>query len=218
MTLYGRHGLCFCTIGGFKQRSTSTAAICMKTPAYLAILIFIMTGCATRSTAPNQNTSSKVGNAVTAPLEDLNLIRTKIPPVLIEAREDPYRHPADTACKTLMTDVTALDEALGPDLDAPRAPSDQDLLDKSGAMAEESAIGALRGTTEGVIPFRSWVRKLTGAERHSKEVASAIAAGIVRRAYLKGLGESLGCEPPAAPLPPAPADEQQPASPDAAGS
>jgi hypothetical protein len=50
-----------------------------------------------------------------------------------------------------------------------------------------------------VIPFRGWVRKLTGAERHDKLVQSAITAGAVRRAYLKGLGEAKGCNPPATP-------------------
>jgi hypothetical protein len=82
------------------------------------------------------------------------------------------------------------------------------MLKKGGAMAEESALDALRGTTQGVIPFLGWVRKLSGAERHSKIVASAIASGIVRRSYLKGLGESHGCAAPAAPLPPAPVDDQ----------
>jgi hypothetical protein len=75
------------------------------------------------------------------------------------------------------------------------------MMEKGTTMAGDSAIDALRGTTEGLIPFRGWVRKLTGAERHSKEVASAIAAGIVRRAYLKGIGQSHGCETPAAPQP-----------------
>lgn len=50
-----------------------------------------------------------------------------------------------------------------------------------------------------MIPFRGWVRKLTGAERYSRKVSAAIAAGAIRRAYLKGLGQAAGCEAPAAP-------------------
>ena len=113
--------------------------------------------------------------------------------------------------------MTALDEALGPDLDTQGTAADQDLLHRGGALVGESAIDALRSTTEGVLPFRGWVRKLTGAERHSREVASAIAAGIVRRACLEGLGEAHDCPVPAAPLPPATAQGQQPAGPDATG-
>lgn len=187
----------------------------MKTPAYLLLFTCLLSGCATRSTAPDPATGSKIGAAVTAPLEDLNLVRTKIPPVLLEAREDAYRHPADAACKTIETEIAALDEALGPDLDASGTAGDQDLLHKGGAMVGDSAIDALRSTTEGVLPFHGWVRKLTGAERHSREVASAIIAGVVRRSYLKGLGEAHGCAAPAAPLPPAPA-QAPPADTDAA--
>lgn len=174
----------------------------MKVTALTALFIFILSGCATRSTAPDKNAGSKIGDAVTAPLQDLNLIRTKIPEVLLKAKKDPYRRPADVDCEAFKTEITELDAALGPDMDARRSPSDQGMLKKGGAMAEESALDALRGTTQGVIPFLGWVRKLSGAERHSKEVASAIASGIVRRSYLKGLGESHGCKAPAAPLPP----------------
>jgi hypothetical protein len=43
------------------------------------------------------------------------------------------------------------------------------------------------------------VRKLTGAERYSKEVAAAIAAGTIRRTFLEGLGQAADCPVPAAP-------------------
>lgn len=43
------------------------------------------------------------------------------------------------------------------------------------------------------------MRKLTGAERYAKEVSAAIAAGTIRRAYLKGIGQAAGCAAPAAP-------------------
>ena len=64
----------------------------------------------------------------------------------------------------------------------------------------DAANDALMGAAQSVIPFRGWVRKLDGAERHSREVAAAIAAGSVRRAFLKGVGQTLGCAAPAAPL------------------
>jgi stage V sporulation protein SpoVS len=47
--------------------------------------------------------------------------------------------------------------------------------------------------------MRSWVRKLSGAEKNADEVRQAVLAGSVRRGYLKGVGLQLGCQPPAAP-------------------
>ena len=47
--------------------------------------------------------------------------------------------------------------------------------------------GLSSGAASDVIPFRGWIRKLSGAERHDKYVQAAITAGAVRRAYLKGL-------------------------------
>ena len=51
----------------------------------------------------------------------------------------------------------------------------------------------MRRTVEGFVPFRSWLRKLSGAEKHSKQVAAAITAGAIRRAYLKGRGDAMAC-------------------------
>lgn len=177
--------------------------------ACLVLLVVTMSGCATRSTAPDPDAGSRIGAAVTAPLEDLNLIRTRIPEVLIEAEKNPYQPLEAAECAAIEVEVAALDEALGPDMDARWAATEESMWAKGGAMVGDSAIGALRGTTTGVLPFHGWVRKLTGAERHSREVANAIAAGIVRRAYLKGIGVTLGCKAPAAPLQPAVIDVQE---------
>ena len=134
------------------------------------------------------------------PLSDLNLVRAKIPPVLLAARTSPYALPRKTDCQILEAEIRALDHVLGADLDAPPDEDDPGLLERGANLAGDAAVGAVRGAAEGIVPFRSWVRKLTGAERHSKEVAAAIAAGGVRRAFLKGLGQAAGCKPPSSPL------------------
>lgn len=136
-------------------------------------------------------------------------MRTKIPPVLLEAKKHPYALPKDPGCDGLAPDIKALDIVLGADLDVPPNPDDPGMIERGAVFIGDAAVGAVRGAAEGIIPFRSWVRKLTGAERHSKEVAAAIAAGIVRRAYLKGLGQAAGCQPPAAPRS-KPENDQQP--------
>ncbi len=143
---------------------------------------------------------SAVGDAVTSPLSDLNLVRAPIPPVLKEALKAPYAAPPATDCQALASLVGALDEVLGADLDTPPTPANPGLVERGGKEVGSAATGALKSAAEGLVPFRGWVRKLSGAERYSKEVAAAIAAGTVRRAYLKGLGEARGCTAPAAPV------------------
>jgi len=164
-----------------------------------SIVLFMLAACTVpgRSQAPGPGT--RVAQAVASPLNDLNLVREMIPTVLVEAQKNPYRPPANLTCAGLADEVRELDVALGPDLDVPPLPEDPDLLERGTNAVGDAAFDALKGAVEGVVPFRRWVRKLSGAERYSKEVAAAIAAGIVRRSFLKGIGQNLGCQPPAAP-------------------
>lgn len=136
-----------------------------------------------------------IRGAVTSPLRDVNVLRTKIPMVLLIAAQDPYARPRPNTCAGLIAAVHQLNEALGADLDEPPSRDQQDLTERGTGLA----IDALGSAARGVIPMRGWVRRLTGAEQHDREVTAAITAGQVRRAYLKGLGESRGCNPPATP-------------------
>lgn len=147
-----------------------------------------------------------ITGAMTAPLRDVNVIRTKIPRVLLEAMDDPYKRPGVADCATLIRQVDLLEAALGDDFDRTPANENEDLMDRGRKAAGSAALGAMASAAQDIIPFRGWVRKLTGAERHDRLVQSAVASGAVRRAYLKGLGESRGCDPPATPQhkPPAP--------------
>ncbi|WP_240621454.1 hypothetical protein [Caulobacter zeae] len=140
-----------------------------------------------------------LGGAVTAPLRDVNLMRTKIPPVLLEAMQDPYARPQPSSCGQLTALVKPLDAALGIDLDQIPPGEDEDLMDRGRKAAGDAALGAMASAAQDLIPMRGWVRKLSGAEKHDRLVQSAMAAGAVRRAYLKGLGEARGCMPPATP-------------------
>ncbi|HEY1393667.1 MAG TPA: hypothetical protein VFV25_09840 [Methylibium sp.] len=168
---------------------------------FLSAAPLMLAACA--STAPAQqqqpSTTSQVGQAVTTPLADLNLVKAEIPPVLIAAKKGPYGPPADRSCAALGAEIQALDAVLGADLDQPPTPTRPSLIERGTDTAGDAAVGAVRGFAEGVVPFRGWVRKLTGAERYSKEVSAAIAAGGIRRAFLKGLGAAAGCPAPAAP-------------------
>lgn len=142
-------------------------------------------GCATK-------TQSDAASIAATPLHDLNLAQTEIPPLLQAARAAPYAAPAEQTCAALASQVGALDEILGPDLDAP---ANKDDASRVHALASDTATGAFRRTVEGVVPFRGWVRKLSGAERHDRDVQAAILAGSVRRGYLKGLMQAHACPP-----------------------
>ena len=159
----------------------------MKRPAIL-VLSLTLAACAA---APPK---ASVADAATTPLSDLNLVRADIPPVLLAAQRQPYVVPADTNCAALLADVRALDEVLGADLDTPATASNPSLIERGGTAVGGAAVGAFKGAAEGVVPFRGWVRKLTGAERYAKNVAAAIAAGTVRRAFLKGVGATHACD------------------------
>ena len=147
-----------------------------------------------------KKTETEFADALVAPLADLNLVRTPIPPVLQAAQQAPYAQPADDSCTGLRQEVTDLNRVLGADLDIPVSAGQPSLLERGSDLATHAVINAVRDSTTGVLPFRSWIRRLTGAEKHARAVIAAISAGAVRRAYLKGLGQAQGCPAPAAPI------------------
>lgn len=137
--------------------------------------------------------------AVTAPLEDLNIKQADIPPVLVRAMAGPYDMQGFGRCEALAAEVGRLDAALGPDLDEAPPPDRRTTGQKIAAQAKAAAVGEVKGQAQDLLPFRGWVRKLSGAERHRKALDGAIKAGGVRRGYLKGVGMRMNCAPPAAP-------------------
>lgn len=171
------------------KRSTAVAAAllltaCASTPS--------PTG---RIQSTGEANTANVRGVATAPLRDFNVIRTQIPQVLQDALEDPYARPVPANCDGITLAVMQLDTALGADLDQPPSKDDIDLIDKGRGYVMGAAVGA----AQDLIPMRSWVRRLTGAAQHDRLVAASITAGGVRRGYLKGLGESRGCNPPSTP-------------------
>lgn len=146
--------------------------------------------------------NSGLTQVATQPLNDFNLLNNEIPAVLVGAQKGPYAEPAGHSCTLLLTELQALDAALGPDIDAVAAPAaDPGLMEKATDVVGQYAVGTVKNTVssvvDGVVPFRSWVRKLSGAERHSSAVAAAISAGTLRRAYLKGWWQGTDCAGPA---------------------
>jgi hypothetical protein len=159
----------------------------------LAVAAALLTaGPALAQTEPSraQQIEEDAAKVASSPLKDAGVIKDKIPQVLIDARKDAYALPSPLTCKTIFDAVDALDAELAPDLDA------ESTKLKTGMSATEIGETVVHGLT----PLRSWVRKLSGAEKNANEVQAAIVAGSIRRGYLKGVGLQMQCKPPAAPL------------------
>jgi hypothetical protein len=165
------------------MRMTFTAAV---------LVPLLAAACASQPVKTAERTTEQgVNEAAHAPFEDFNLVRSKIPKVLLEAVSDPYARPQPVTCEALAGELAKLDDALGPDFDVPKAPRSK--MTQGASFAAGAGAKAMKDLTEGWIPMRNWVRYMTGAEQHSKDVQGAISAGQARRAYLKGLAQSEGC-------------------------
>ncbi len=176
--------------------------------------VLLLSGCASGGSPPADiaarssgavgstvsQTATGVGGAVQAPLRDFNLMHDSIPVALLRAQQNPYDISGMDNCPALLVAVGDLDVSLGPDIDTPSENHHQDAYNKSASYAAQAALDAVKDTAEGVIPMKTWVRKLSGAEKADKQARRAIAAGIARRAFLKGLGVMHNCAWPAAPL------------------
>lgn len=174
-----------------------TRGMCTMKTLWALSIIICLTNCTVQKSASPKKAA--LDEAVGAPLIDLNLVRAAIPSALHNAKKNPYAQPLDQTCEGIATEIHKLDEVLGADLDSQPTEKNPSLVERGVDDLGKASLSAIKRTTESVIPFRNWVRKLTGAERHSNAVEAAIAAGGIRRAYLKGFGQSKGCHAPAAP-------------------
>jgi len=172
----------------------------MRAPVPLAVIpLLLLAGCGGAMEGGARQFGAGLGAAATAPLDDLNLRRQYIPTVLLQAEANPYDLRNLDQCATIGAEIARLNEALGPDTDEPPAPDGSFLSERAADAAAAAALDMIRDATTDFIPGRSWIRRLSGAEQHSRNVQAAIQAGRMRRAFLKGAGMQRDCAPPAAP-------------------
>ena len=122
------------------------------------------------------------------PLEDLNIDAADLPDILVKAALNPYAMAEMTTCNDLVREIALLDNTLGPDYDLPQ---------EEGSRISAGRIG--KSLVGSLIPFRSIVREITGANKRKDDYEDAVTAGLVRRGYLKGVGLGRGCSYPARP-------------------
>jgi len=133
-------------------------------------------------------------DAIKAPLRDLNLSKVKIPAVLA-ALTTPYDLDESATCDAINQEIKQLGVELGPDWaenSEQQLSSSKKLTEKISDTASNELVKALSSATS-IIPFRSLIRRISGAKRHEKKLYKAYALGWQRRAFLKGLNYNKHC-------------------------
>jgi hypothetical protein len=185
----------------------------MKVFFAATLAIFVLAGCASNSDSKGEGslsanmgaaagstvsqTRSGFSDAALSPLDDFNLRRREIPP-LLAALESPYATTPHLRCDQIAEEILKLDGVLGRDWDT-AAPDERLKTELVADEAAEAALGAIESGATGWIPFRGLLRKATGAESHEKKYNQAFKIGAQRRSYLKGYGLAKGCDAPARP-------------------
>jgi hypothetical protein len=146
-----------------------------------------------------------VADAATLPLRDVGLIRPEVPTPL-KGLNYPYRaERLHLGCAEVTYQIGQIDAAIGVESYQPGA--ETSLISKGTDSAGNLVIGSAVDAAADVVPFRSWVRRASGANKAEKEVAQALEMGQSRRAFLRGYGAALGCTS-VIPAPP-PSDAKQ---------
>lgn len=162
--------------------------------------------CATRGEGDRSREGNPFVNAVQTPLRDVNLVRPEVPEIL-KGIGYPYSQDAPSqGCPAIALEIGRLDAVLGEESYQPG--QERGLVTRAGDYAENYAAGQLADAAD-IVPYRSWVRRLSGASRAESRAAGAYAMGEMRRTFLRGYGAALGCPGVVPAAPPAPETDEQ---------
>lgn len=171
----------------------------MRNPILLSFALALCVGLASCSTGRTADTRRGVMDATAIPLRDVGLIRPEIP-LILRNLQYPYSTGSLTDCAAVAREIAQLDAVLGPESYQPGP--NRNIWDRSGDFVEEQTIEAAENTAQDLIPFRSWIRRISGASRAERDALRAVANGQQRRTFLRGFGASLGCPAIIPPPPP----------------
>lgn len=137
---------------------------------------------------PVTDTNPRPGDIATTPLRDINAKKTKVPPVLQRAAEDPYTLTGLRNCREIIDELNDLNAALGDDIDVAKIKNHP-----------FSAGNIAQSVVDSFIPFGGIISEVSGANAEKRRLQAAIYAGFARRGFLKGVGLSRHCPAPARP-------------------
>jgi hypothetical protein len=154
----------------------------------------LLAACASTGGEPAANWAAPPSNGLTrASVDKLDLASDPIPPILIQARKSPYALTNTGSCERIAQEMALLNAVLGEDYDT--------------STARERPADNAGEVLATLIPFRGVFREVSGASRKEWEFRESISAGLMRRAYLKGRGEQMGCAYPSRPYPVGPVND-----------
>jgi len=172
----------------------------MRSVGKFAVVIIACLSVVACSTGRTADTRRGVTGAASIPLRDVGLMRPEIP-LLLRNLQYPYSTATLSNCAAVTHEISQLDAVLGPESYQPGP--NRNIWDRSGDFVEDQTIQAAENTASDLIPFRSWVRRISGASRAERDALRAVANGQQRRTFLRGYGASLGCPSIIPPPPPA---------------
>lgn len=176
----------------------------MTRPATLIVPLLLLLGAAQpeqgnraasagNETAPQQpsrlrEVRDSAGRIASQPARDVGAVKTRIPPVLEAAAENPYDMKGLVNCRKIAAAFHALTDVLGPDF----KPGEVKKENRAGKLAEAGG----QSVVNGFIPFRGLIREVTGAAPAQRRLNHAIDAGHARRGFLRGLYTGRKCRAP----------------------
>lgn len=129
-----------------------------------------------------RSTGTVAKEIATQPVRDVGIMKTKVPPLLEEARSDPYSLDGISSCAQLAAAIAELNTVLGPDF----TPDPEHRRSRK--------IRVTGGTVAGlIVPFRGVVREVSGAASAQRDLDAAVDAGIARRGFLRGVHSARRC-------------------------
>ncbi len=172
----------------------------VRTLVKFVVIVATCIGITSCSTGRTADTRRGVTGAASIPLRDVGLMRQEIP-LLLRNLQYPYSTASLTDCAAVAREISQLDGVLGPESYQPGP--NRNIWDRSGDFVEDQTIQAAEDAASDLIPFRSWIRRISGASRAERDALRAVANGQQRRTFLRGYGASLGCPSIIPPPPPA---------------
>lgn len=150
------------------------------------ILLFSSAPAFALQNAESDGNLGKARTIVTQPARDVGISKKEIPMVLQRAVEAPYGPPKSRTCKGLAIAIDELNDALGADFGQGKESNES----KTGKLVEAGG----QAVVNSLIPFRGLVREVSGAAPAQRRLEAAIATGLARRGYLRGIATAKRCK------------------------